>query len=248
MTVQTAQGGDRRMAQASRQDARHNGYGEGALPSSEAVRAQATRPKMGADLETLIANGNLKVNQDGTVDFSAVSKNANSEIKFSIKKFGGDNSELIALDRDKEVGQFKDKNGFQIVADTSVKNPNLRNIFLTLGRDVERFTVEIDGKIYIIDRKDIQEYSEGERKAHVVQYSEQPDTGRNIPINRMPVAKYRELENLTLSPNGEVQFLVESRVHSRGLCHLSDIVSPATPQLTQQFLLLSVPRPFDPYR
>jgi hypothetical protein len=214
MALQVAQGGDKRMAQASTVSDRDlvPTPKDVTLPSSPAKDRVA--PKMGADIESLIQNGNVIVNADGTVEFKAQAKISDSEIKYSVKKFEGAHSELKGLETDAPVGSLVDKNGYDLVADSSVKHPGYRNVFLTLGKDVERFTIEIDGKVYIIDKKQIEEFKEGKSKSQVVQYSEQGHDESGLPINRLPVAKYRDLENVTLSPTGEIQFAVTTTANN----------------------------------
>jgi hypothetical protein len=166
------------------------------MPARQAIKA-----------DVLLQHGNLTINNDGSITFTAQSLNPNSEIKYSFntKSNSVDNPKALAMGS--QIGDLNNQ-GYSLLATNSTRNNNARNIYLTIDPKVEKFELEIDGKIYIIDRKDIEDLKS--KDSRVVQVTERDSSGQSKALSTNPIStsKYKSLENIRLSPNGEVQFSI----------------------------------------
>jgi hypothetical protein len=215
MALQIAQGGDRVTASTVDRTSR---VVPQPLPIDVLTQNQSptVTQKSTVRSEVLIAGGNLVVEKDGTITFGAQSLKSDTPITFSYKATNSkESSEIKSLELGKQEGTITGVNGYDLLSVNSTKTDGARNVFLKIGKDIEVFQIEIDGKIYIINRKEIEDIQNGKSKSSVIQLSEGnlSTTPKSIPLNPINVAKYRGLENLTLSPSGEVQFSITTNAN-----------------------------------
>jgi hypothetical protein len=121
--------------------------------------------------ELLMNNGNIKLNKDGTIDFSAQAFKTDETITFSHISKG----QIYSAPLDSQITRGFNSpmnralNGdYKLESKVSNQDGALkRNVYLKVGSNVERFLIYVDNQPYVINRTEIEKYAAGNKALEV---------------------------------------------------------------------------------
>ncbi len=169
-----------------------------------------------------LSGRNLTINKDGSISFNTQSLSADSPIKYSVfNKETNTWEEETRIDQASRENKLNEKSGYDIEVTNSTVNPNNKNVYLTIGKDTEKFRIEIDGRVFVIDRADIKEFGDRSSKVVQLQVDQTPalkSRDSRIPTNPSSKPLIPGLDDLKIDKHGQIKFSVTT-THNDMLLH-----------------------------